>query len=115
MLQQPRASPCCLLPGSGFPEYAFGAMTWCSGVLGPSAMQVALEGSARGWGWKRILWSGLSVLRSPCWEFAKLLGNFVGLGQDRGLHVSWARLLFHCLVPAVSRSPCLCLIASPGS
>lgn len=48
MRQQPRASPCCLLPaacclGLGFPEHAFGVITWCSDALWPSAMQVASE------------------------------------------------------------------------
>lgn len=114
MRQQPRASPCCLLPGSGSPEFAFGAMAWCSGVLWPPATQAALEGSARA-GSEAHLVVRAECAGSSCWEFAELSGNFVGSGQDWGLHVPWARLPFHCLVPAVSRSPCLCLLASPGS
>lgn len=45
--QQTRASPCCLLPGAAWVQASrvcVGAVAWCSGVLWPSAMQVASEG-----------------------------------------------------------------------
>lgn len=46
---EPAPAACCL--GRGFPKHAFGMVTWCSGALWLSAMQVASEGSAWDWGW----------------------------------------------------------------
>lgn len=108
------------LPGCGLPR----ACLWSDGLVLWWPVAFCHAGSFRGLAWvgpEAHLAAGAGCVEEPVSGTCKAVRKFCWLRPGLGLCASWALLLFHSLVPAVSRSPrppsrsCSCLFPSPGS
>lgn len=111
-----QSSPCCLLPGSGFPS-----MPWSNDLVLWCPVAFCHAGISMGLGLEAHLAVEAGCAEESLLGIGNVVRKFCGLRPDSGRHASQAQLLSHSLVPAVSRSPCptccscLCLFASSGS